>query len=923
MSLPLLQTKLYAPRRPARTGHRAYVQRPRLTRCLDAALLSKLTLIAAPAGFGKSTLLAEWIATNSATTTEDNLKFCWLSLDAGDNDPVRFWRYVIAALQSVQPEAGATALALLQAPQPPPVEAALTPLINELAAWPDLCVLVLDDYHLIETPAIHTTLTFLLEHWPPSLHLILSTRSDPPLPLARWRGRGQLTEIRADDLRFTPDETAAFLQEAMGLALAEEEVTALEAHTEGWITGLQLAALSLHEPRDRSGFIAAFTSSNRYVVDYLVEEVLQQQPPAIEHFLLQTSALAQLSGPLCDAVLGQTDSQNILVQLERSNLFLIPLDNQREWYRYHHFFADALYNRLQEAQPQLLPDLHRRAARWLAQHEWLSLAIEHALAAPDFALAAQLIEAGADPLLRRGEHNTVERWLTRLPLAELDRYPPLLLLHANVLLLRHDLERATRDLAAAEVGLQQAEPHRRQRILGEVAALRSHIASLQDDLPRAVTLAQEALTLLPAEDRQRRGEIFFRLGVAHAWQGQVDAASVAFAEAQRLAVATGDQHTAIWAMINVGAMQSTQGYLPQALALQQETLTWAATHDARQAPILSLVHTELARLYYEFNDLTLAEQHSQEAIRAGARSGLPRVVVDGHILMAMVQQARRDPIAAQQAMSEAEALIERYHLPLRYRGFAARIKLGLALANGDHAAAMHWRATTAATITDAITYPRQEELMALAQVLVALGDYPPAIVLLTRLHEFAEAGGWFQLAILMLALKARAQYLLGDQPSAYATLEQALRLAVPNGFVRAFVDQGDAMRFLLLGFRFWLAQQAPAEQYIEVRQHIEQLLNAFDDQLPTAIAPVESASTQNPKLVVELSKSKNPADLLSEREVEVLRLLVNGATNQEIAEQLIVSLNTIKRHVSNIFNKLGVNNRLQAVTRARARGIID
>jgi LuxR family transcriptional regulator, maltose regulon positive regulatory protein len=539
--------------------------------------------------------------------------------------------------------------------------------------------------------------------------------------------------------------------------------------------------------------------------------------------------------------------------------------------------------------------------------------MHHALAGTEFDLAADWIEQHADALIKRGEHHTLAGWLARLPQTVLDTRPPLLLIHATVRVMLHDLERAERDLDTAQNNVAAAEPQVRQGMKGEIAALRALIASLQDDLPRAVRLAQEALVALPPTDVRRRAEVMYRLGVAHAWQGEVAAATAVYLETKRLSLEANDLHTALLAMINLAAMQSMQGNFPQALALNQQTLAWATEQGVQQMPILGMVHAELARICYEFDQLDQAMTHSEAAIQAGERGGLPRLRADGHILRVMVLIAQRDLVGAQAEMDKAERLIEQYELPLRYRGFALRLKLHLSLATGDLTAAEQWAQHSGRTTSETLDYPHEEERLALAHWLVAQGHYAEANAFLERLRQFAEARHHLNQVIRMLALQAKTLALLGDRAQALTTLERGLTLAAPLGYVRTFVDQGQAMQVLFLEFRFWLARRAPASLGAPLLAYVAGVLAAFpNDEASRVEWPIQPAQ----------SSAQPSSDLLSSREIEVLHLVGAGASNQEIAEQLIISLNTVKRHIHNVFNKLGVDSRTQAVAQARTLGLL-
>ncbi len=645
MSTSLLTSKLYIP--PLRSRSRV-VPRPRLIERLNTGLDGRLTLVSAPAGFGKTTLLSEWIHASGATQASP-LQVAWASLDEGDNDPARFWTYVLAALNTLQPGLGDDALALLRAPQPSPIEAVLTTLINGVASLPQghhrgrPYVLVLDDYHVVESPAIHEALAFLLDHLPPQLHLLLSGRADPPLPLSRLRARGELAELRADDLRFTPAEAVTFLNQVMGLDLSAADIAVLETRTEGWIAGLQLAALSMRgrEPERTASFIQAFSGSHRYILDYLVEEVLRRQPEAIQSFLLQTSILDRLSGSLCDAILGDqrpalpssfvqgpssSSAQAILEYLEAANLFLVALDDERRWYRYHRLFGDLLRANLLQTHPGRVPELHRRAAAWYERHGSLAEAVGHRLAAGDVEAAADLIEQSAGEMLWvRGEVATLLRWLAMLPEPLVCSRPRLCLAYAWALFLSIQFEAVEARMQDAERALHEArlpdESPERQDMVGQLAVMRAMLANFQGDIPRTLSLSRQALALVPESNLLLRAALAGNLGGAYAGIGNLVAAAEAFAEAARLYRATGSAFGTLLASSYAGNMQLALGQLGQAAAIYRHTLRLAAEFGGRTSLGTRIAHVGLGRLSYEWNDLEDAKHHLVSAIEEAERQG--------------------------------------------------------------------------------------------------------------------------------------------------------------------------------------------------------------------------------------------------------------------------------------------------------------
>ncbi|HMN31165.1 MAG TPA: hypothetical protein PKE45_23635, partial [Caldilineaceae bacterium] len=664
-------------------------------------------------------------------------RVAWLALDEADNDPARFWSYCLAALQTVEPELGADLRATLGSPQPPPIEALLTPLLNDLAGLHTAVTLVLDDYHLINTQAIHEAVTFLVEHLPPTTRLIIAGRTNPPLPLSRLRGRGQLAEIRAADLRFAGEEVSSFLEKAIGHPLTSADVAALEQRTEGWVAGLQLAALSLRGRNDASSFIQAFTGSHAYIIDYLVEEVLQQLPAETERFLVQTAILERLSGPLCEAVTGQAGAQAILEVLERSNLFLVPLDTQRQWYRYHHLFADVLRHRLRQLQ-QPVAVLHLRAATWYEQNGWLAEAIQHAFAAMAYEQVATLIEREAEPTLKRGQYTTVQGWLTRLPEAVVCQHPRLCLFWASTYVITHDLDQAAKWLAAAESSAQLDQTNAAE-ILAEAAAIGAGLALNRGDFPQTLALSERALRDLPATSLRLRGEVMLHLGLARSWSLNPAGAVQAYSEAGRLALLAGDLHTALLALFNQGAQSFMQGRLQQAAAIYRQALVVANEQGAARIPITSALHRGLAELHYEWNELESAESHLQEAIERGERGGLPRVMVLNDLALARLSYARGDLPAAQATIERALHLVESHELPPRYASPPAAYQARLWLAQGDIESASAWARDADLDLVGDLNYLYEAEYLTLARVLIVQGGAGEAQALLARLRAGAAA----------------------------------------------------------------------------------------------------------------------------------------------------------------------------------------
>jgi LuxR family maltose regulon positive regulatory protein len=908
MARPLLETKFYVPGR-----HRELVPRPRLRERLNRGAEAKLTLVSAPAGFGKTTVLAGWAAAAPA----GGRAVAWLSLDEGDRDAASFWTYLIAALRTAVPGVGAGALSLLQSHQPPPIETVLALLLNELGAVPNDVVLVLDDYHVIDARDVHDGMGFLLDHLPPRVHLVLATRADPTLPLARLRARGELVELRAADLRFTPGEAAAYLNEAMGLDLAARDVAALEGRTEGWIAALQLAALSMQGRDDVAGFVAGFAGDDRYVVDYLVEEVLQRQPESIRSFLLQTSILDRLGGPLCDAVTGQDDGRTMLEALERGNLFVVPLDDRRRWYRYHHLFADMLRARLLDEQPGLVPELHRRASAWYERNGEASEAVRHALAAGDFAQAADLVELVGPALRRSRREATLLGWLGALPADVLRRRPVLNNAYAGLLLSSGQLDGVEARLRDAEQWLEattfpegmRERPDARsagmvvvdedalRRLPGSIAVHRAGLALVVGDVADAAHHARQALDLAPEDDHLGRGGAAGLLGLAAWTAGDLAEAhrmwSAGMASLQR----AGYVSDALSGAVALADIRITQGRLGEAMQTYERALRLATEQDGPALRGTADIHVGMSKLHLQRDELAAATRHLLSSQALGEHAGLPRNRYRWRVAMAGVRQAQGDLDGALDLLHEAERLYVGDFFPDVRPVAAAKTRVWVR--QGRVAESLAWAAERGLSAADDLSYLREFEHITLARVLLAPArstreDHPlrEATALLGRLLNAAEAGGRTGSVIELLVLQALAHQIRGDVPAALAPLERALALGGPAGYVRVFVDEGPAMAALL---------DAAAERRT-VPEYARRLLAAFggpEERTPVARGLVEP---------------------LSERELDVLRLLVTELGGPEIARELVVSLNTVRTHTRNIYGKLGVNSRRAAVRRAEELG---
>ena len=798
---------------------------------------------------------------------------------------------------------------MLQSPQPPPTESVLTILINEIAAVSEEFALVLDDYHVVDNQSIDQALTFLLEHLPPQMHLVITTREDPPLPLPRLRVRGLLTELRAADLRFTVAETAVFLKQVTGLELSTDEMAALEKRTEGWIAGLQLAALSMQGRADVHGFIAAFAGDDRYIVDYLVDEVLQRQPEHIQRFLLQTCILDRLNGPLCDAVTDQDKSSALLETLERSNLFVVHLDDKRHWYRYHHLFADVLQANLMKQQPQEIPGLHQRASAWYEENDLTGSAVHHALAAEDFERAARIIELAWAEMDRSRQAPTWLRWAKRLP-DELVRARPVLSLgYAWAFLDTGELEAAEMWLREAEQCLTTthyvvADKVEFRYLPGSIAAARTYLALALDDMPGTVKYAQQALSLLPEDEYLRRGTPAALLGLAFWAEGNLAEAQYAFAEAMTSYQKAGNILFVITGAYVLAEMTVAQGHLREAIKIIEQSLQLAQAHDDSVMRGAADLYTGLSELHLEQNNLEAAKEYLLSSKELGEEAALPRWHYRWCLAQAKIKAAEGNLYGALDSLGEAERQYVRGPVP-DIRTTAA-LKARVWTAQGRLSEAQRWAAEQGITVDDDLSYLCEFDHLTLTRMLIAQyqreGEectIQEATILLERLLQAAQAGERTGSVLEILVLQALAHEAQGDTPAALKPLERALTLAEPEGYVRLFVGEGQPMAEMLKRMKAEGGRQ---------KAYISRLLAAFD-MTEQAVQP----SIVSQQLLVEP---------LSERELEVLQLVAEGLSNREIAKRLYLALPTVKGHNRNIYSKLQVNRRTEAVARARELGLL-
>lgn len=887
----LLATKLFVPRPPARA-----VPRTRLFERLEQAEGSALTLLSAPAGFGKTALVGGWIR-------ERREPAAWLALDELDDDPRRFWTYVIEALRIVDEGVAESGLELLRSPQLPLGEAIATTVINDLTSSPRRFVCVLDDYHVIAAEAIHRGVVFLVEHMPPNARLIVTTRADPPWPLARLRASGRMTELRAADLRFTDDE-ARLLLDAADLSIPVDDVRMLESRTEGWIAGLQMAVLSMQNHADPSRFIRDFAGSHRFVIDYLAQEVLARQTEAMRSFLVRTSILERLNGELCDAVTGREDGQRILEELEQTNLFTEPLDDERRWYRYHQLFAEVLRSELSQLEPELLPELHDRASRWHEEHGLDPEAVYHALEGGNVERAADLIVRTASATFMVSNQLLVLKWLDKLPAEAIASTPLLALVDAWARFVTGDWEGMVPALEVASESIgSAAASSEREALQPQLDGIRAWIAYQTGDLEGCVALATAALERMPADSLVPRRIVSSAQGYGLLLLGQTEGAKGVANETVAESRRAGDALTECLAIALEAQAYLLDGELERAARTYERALA-AGTIGGEPLPSVAIAQIQLAEVMRERDQLVEAERTLTTAIAACEEAlGLPEWVFEGNVTLARVLAAEGDPEGSRQALARAESVLDHElipggMLPIVGRALDYRTRYWLATDQVERAAA--WLAKQGVSAEERPHDPRRTPSLLLARTLLAQGEHVRAIRLVDRLLGEADSGN-AGLAVELQLVRALLLHALRRDAEAVEATVAAVRAAEPEGYVRIFVDKGKPMMRLL---------ERAAVAQPPLAGYVGRLLEAFG---PRERHPAEAPA---------LGGNGALRDPLNERELEILRMFAAGRSNREIAGGLYLSVNTVKWHARNLYGKLGVNRRALAVARARELGIL-
>ena len=880
---PLLKTKLHIPhRRPD------MVPRSLLIKQLNERIQRKLTLITAPAGYGKTNLASEWTHSLQSEDTSNN-RITWLSLEEADSEPIRFLSYVIAALQQVAPEIGVGALSLFEGAQSPPINTVLNELINDIAGLDYHIMLVLDDYHVISHPEIHEALRYLVEHQPHQMHLVITSREDPPLPLPRLRARGEMAEIRMHDLRFSLDETTQFFSHSMKLDLESEVISVLEARTEGWIAGLQLAGIVLKNLPDHQAFMDTFSGSHRYVLDYLTDEVLQSQDEEVRQFLVQTAILKRFNTDICQAVTGNANSQFILEQLEQTNMFIVPLDHERVWYRYHHLFADSLLTELSKAEAS---ELYKKASAWHEANDMIFEAVTYALDSADPEFMADMIDVALqqETIWSSGNLVLYSSWLEKLPAQVLANRPHLSLNAAFVLYLSGRFDDALQLIALAETDLaaQPASPEV-ENLLALVALYRGSIAAVRGDVEQAIELITFAQSRLPRADHMAHARAHFSLGVANENSGQADDAAKNFLRASEKAQSAGVLHLAVHARCSAAQVLIDLGRLNLA---EQACRTAIDLAEGQRFPPLGVALSILGGIALERNDLASAEQLLNEGIALSSQRMLLIHVIAGMASYVHLTVCQGNTAEFLNAIDEVNAILEEYDEEYdvdRFYLVAAAHQARMHIFLADRQAVDQWAKAYQASRSDS---PFEYAELTLVRYLLMSGDYEAVPSILQPLLDAARHEGRFRASMEIKLLFSRYCQDKGDIPTALKWLSEALEIAAPEGFIRIFLDEAPVLELLP-----------------QVRETAPDLVDAILGQQKSPDDVERPAQPQLP-------------EPLTEQELNILALIVGGKTNQQIADELVVTLGTVKWHVHNILQKLGVNNRTQATIRAQELGLL-
>lgn len=866
----LIATKLHIPR--PRPG---IISRERLDQRLNEGACRTLTLVSAPAGFGKTTAVSDWIHRGSQ-------RVGWVSLDRADNDPGRFWSYVLGAFQTVEAGLGGPAASLLNSPQQPAPESFLTVLINEAAEVAGRFGVILEDYHVIDNEAIHQGLAFLVEHLPEQAHVVIVTRADPPLPLARLRARDELAEIRADDLRFSEEEVSRYLREAVALDIDAASIAALESRTEGWIAGLQMAALSMQNRDDPEGFIESLKGTHRFILDYLAEEVLARQTAGTTEFLLKTSVLGSLTGSLCDAVTGREDSREVLERLDGGNLFVIPLDNERRWYRYHHLFAEFLRSHLEDSRSDEVAELHNRASQWFAENDFPGDAIEHSLAAEDFDSVADLLEQhGERALWRDSQSRTVLSWLDSLPADVVSARPRVALLHAWTRFTTGQWDSLEPLLQSADDRADDLPIAERDRIIGEAAAIRSGVAYETGEMERGIELAQRAFDLLPEESGTIRAVAALNLGLGLSMTDQ-QGADEKWATAEEIAREFANVTISLLAIGLRVELRVRRGDLVAAEERYEEAREIGSLRGGVRLPPAGLASVYMGEVLRERNHLEDARRLLEEGIELSRQQGgMPEHVLAGYTILARVLLAMGLDEASEEAMERANAIIAEFEAR---PGEAGGI-ISLALANR---ARWHLAGRDAESVKEYLASAAENaDKFVRARCLMMQGEFRESLRVFEKFTVDAEATGCVDEMIEGLVLQSIAQRELGREGDAVEAIDRALPIAEEQGYMRVFLDEGEPMRHL-----------------------VSKASGTYADRI---LAQFGEATADQPE---------GGLDALNEREVEILRLIAAGLSNNDIASELFISVNTVKWHARNVYGKLGVKSRSAAVARARELSLL-